>query len=100
MQVIGKLRPVSQGALLRWAWHEPAIRARLLLVALLSAVLVEAVGWAMDVTQANAKRISTNIVRLQESPEASPLAPEKRVLPLRAGPIVEALRSHKKGHGR
>lgn len=96
MQEIEKIRPVSQRVLLRWVWSDSAIRTRLILIVLLSAVFMEAVGWAMDVTQSNAKRISTNILRIQEGPEQPPLPVEKRVLPLRAGPIIEALKPRPK----
>lgn len=93
MQQIEKLSPNSQGTLLRWMWRDGAIRTRLVLIVLLSAVLMEAINWAMDVTQTNAKRISTNIVRLQEGGDLPQTAPEKRVVPLRAGPIIEALKA-------
>jgi hypothetical protein len=82
---------VSQGALLRAVWRDGAIRTRLILIALLSLVLGEAIQWAMEVTHANATRISSNIVHIQEGKEVQATS-QKRVVPLRAGPIIEALK--------
>ena len=90
-----KLRPVSQGELLCAMWKNGAIRTRLILIALLSLVLVEAIQWAMEVTNANATRISSNIAHIQEGKEIHTL-PKKRIVPLRAGPIIEALKERPK----
>ncbi len=92
MQDIKKLHSVPGRGILGWIGRESAILTRLILIVLLSAVLMEAFRWAMDVTQANEKRISTNIAHLQKGTEATRSTPEKRVVPLRAGPIIEALK--------
>ena len=53
------------------------IASRIVIIALLSVTLIGAVKWAMNVTQANAKQISSNAVRWQDNIEARVESQEK-----------------------
>ena len=51
--------------------HDSGITTRIVLVTLLSFMLIGAVRWAIDVTDANAKQVSRNLTHIQADMDAN-----------------------------
>lgn len=71
-------------------YRDTGVVSRLILVLLLTMTLFEALNWAMDVTNANAKRISANFDTIRKDAPSTQREGE-RVSMLTAGPVIEAL---------
>ena len=75
-------------------FRDAGVISRLILVVLLTMTLVEAMHWAMDVTNANAKRISANFDTIRK--ETTTQREGERVPILTMGPVIEALEERPK----
>ena len=74
--------------------QDSGVLARATLVVVLSMTLVGAMRWALNITNANARQISTNLTRMQGhyDTQASASAPRHEAFPPRnsaSGPLIE-----------
>jgi len=74
--------------------RDAGIVSRVILVAMLTMTLFEAMHWAMDVTNANAKRISANFEDIRK--DSTSQRTRERVPMLTVGPVLEALEEQPK----